>query len=496
MYSLENNLPQRELVYSNKFETAGFGGVGSGKSLGGIIRAFFQIWGFPENVFLIGRKHATSLRDTTQKDFLDYVRHMNGGTLKPGPVVESWNKVEKDLVLRQGSLVVFRHLDEIERILSMNLGGVLIDQVEEIPYETYKQIKGRLRLWGPERVTAWGKKWGKWGTKFWGKPVKPRHFLTAIGNPHPGWAKLYFKERKDPDSGDFITSNDMFRYVHLPTSANKVHLAKEFLRSLENQPEGWKKRFMEGDWGAFEGQIYKDLSHKVHVCKPFEIPEHWDRYVGLDHGFTNPTVCLCCAVDEDGNHFYYKEYYKTDEIVRVHAKNIRQMLADEPVPRSKSGELRIIGDPSMAGAGKGIVPHGAIEEYADHGILIEPANNRVHEGIMQVASMLRVDPTHRHPLTDELGAPRLYFFDNVIQTFHEMVGYAWKDADKTGTKSEEPLKKDDHGPDVVRYVEMQIVKTSKKLYPKKKALDNYDSWLQKELTKVEPIQGGMVRYGE
>lgn len=498
MISLKENLPQRELVYSSKFETAGFGGVGSGKSLGGIVRTFFHCWGFPENVVLIGRKHATSLRDTTQKDFLNYVRAMNGGTLKPGPVVASWNKMEKDLILTNGTLIVFRHLDEIERILSMNLGAVFIDQVEEIPYETYKQIKGRLRLWGPPKVKEWKKKWSKWAEEFWDQPnVTPRHFLTAIGNPHPGWAKTYFKERKDPDSGDPIKDNGTFKFVHLPTMANAVHLPTEFVESLKNQPEGWRKRFMDGDWGSFEGQIYRELSRKNHIITPFDIPEHWDRYVGLDHGLVHPTVCLCCAVDEDGNHFYYKEYYKTQAIVKENAANIRAMLKDEPVKRNKKGELIVIGDPSMVGAGKGIVLHGVREEYKNNGIIIQLAKNSVKPGILQVMQGLRVDPNHEHPLTGDMGAPRIYFFeDEVVQTFQEMLGYEWKDADKTGTKSEDPKKKDDDGPDTLRYMEMEIAKNSKKGKVKNKNLDKYDDWLDKELNQpVKPIQGGMVKYG-
>ena len=78
-----------------------------------------------------------------------------------------------DVMFHNGSEVMFRELKDISGKLSLEVNFIFIEQAEEIPYETYATLIGRLRPW----------------------PSMPENspFLMVITtNPHPGWIKERF----------------------------------------------------------------------------------------------------------------------------------------------------------------------------------------------------------------------------------------------------------------------------------------------------------------
>ena len=88
---------------------------------------------YPHNLGLVVRKTFTDLRDSTIKDF----------TLYTGiPVPTS-----KDVMLDNGSQIMFRHLDELAGIMqNVNLGWFFIEQAEEFDSpEEFDNLDGRLR---------------------------------------------------------------------------------------------------------------------------------------------------------------------------------------------------------------------------------------------------------------------------------------------------------------------------------------------------------------
>jgi phage terminase large subunit len=350
--SFEKNPAQKDYMYCGDYEVAGFGGVGSGKTIVLRTQAFAVAWGYPENRVIVGRKTSTSLKGTTQLELLHYVRILNGGSLDPGPIVKSWNKSENKLELTNESSIEFLHMEDLERILSITAGAIFLDQVEEIPYDIYNQLHGRLRHWNfkkddekaQERLAEWKDKWKDHLKDFWGYvPDKPKHFLHSVGNPHPGWAKLYFKERRDPATGTKLPFDPDFRFINLPTRGNIANLPDEFIDRLERRPESWRKRFLEGDWDTLEGQIYTEYDRAIHVIDGFELPKHWKRVYGMDHGYTNPTCVLACAVDEYGNHFIYWEHYQRLWEISRHASVLRSHSMSHQNLRNEAGLTIVTG---------------------------------------------------------------------------------------------------------------------------------------------------------
>ena len=122
------NPVQEEFVFSSDGVCAYYGGIGNGKTLAGCLRGLMISDLYPGSVGLVGRLTYPELRDTTQKQMLDIVRVRNGGTLEPGPYVESYNQTSATLVLRNKSIIMFRYLENEQSILNLNLSWFYIDQ--------------------------------------------------------------------------------------------------------------------------------------------------------------------------------------------------------------------------------------------------------------------------------------------------------------------------------------------------------------------------------
>lgn len=68
-------MPKQSIFIASEKQFCGYGGgVGNGKSMSGIIKVYQHCMDQPGAFFLIGRKHATDLRNSTLKDFLQMMR--------------------------------------------------------------------------------------------------------------------------------------------------------------------------------------------------------------------------------------------------------------------------------------------------------------------------------------------------------------------------------------------------------------------------------------
>jgi hypothetical protein len=73
-----------------------------------------------------------------------------------------------------------------------------------------------------------------------------------------------------------------------------------YLSRLDALPEIERLRLKDGIWDSFEGQIFTELSQRVHGIEPFDIPPEWERFCVLDWGFAKPFSVGWYAVDYDG----------------------------------------------------------------------------------------------------------------------------------------------------------------------------------------------------
>jgi hypothetical protein len=228
-----------------------------------------------------------------------------------------------------------------------------------------------------------------------------------------------------------------------------------------------KERLRYGKWMAAEGLVYEDYDPRIHLttsrkpkrkdlpAQPMDNPPaDWTRYWVIDFGYTNPFVCQMWAEDEDGRLYLYREIYKSQTIVEDHAKAILATV------QNKKGEWREP-KPRVVICDHDAEDRATLERHLGMGTVA--ATKTVSDGIQAVQARLRVQPD---------GQPRLYLNPNArvgepdpelvmralpTSTLEEFPGYVWNRA-KEGSAAaekapkEEPLKRNDHGMDALRYM--------------------------------------------
>lgn len=301
---------QDSFIFDEHRFTAYIGGFGNGKTLAGSIKAYNHCMQ-EDAFFLIGRRHATDLSDSTQRDFLNMFGHMGKFSPKNGSF--KFYKNGKQL-----SEVIFRHLDDLQSLTNMNLSGFWIDQSEEVSEDVFDFLVGRIR-----------------------RPVKRREgFITANPNGHD-WLWRRFLKKIGKDGKELPNASDYF-LVTASTLENRSNLPEDYIKGLLSQPQEYVKRFVEGSFDVFAGQIFDEFNPHIHVLpQPFQIPNTWERFRAIDHGQNNPTSCHWYAVDFDGNIFCVgpKTKILTSDLRHIDADTVKVgdslMGFDENVPPTK-----------------------------------------------------------------------------------------------------------------------------------------------------------------
>jgi len=76
--------------------------------------------------------------------------------------------------------------------------------------------------------------------------------------------------------------------------------------------------------GMPQGRYFNEFNKQIHIVEPFEIPDHWKRYIAMDYGL-DMTAVLWFARDTEGNAFVYRELHKSDMIISEAAQEIKKL---------------------------------------------------------------------------------------------------------------------------------------------------------------------------
>lgn len=198
-------VPQSRFILSRKRYPAYVAAWGTGKTTGGIGR-LMRLAEYPNNLILVGRKEFTDLKDSTIKDFEDYT----------GLKVNS----QREVVLSNGTTIMFRHLEELHNIQNINLGAFWIEQAEELENDgIFFKLHGRLRRNVPERSG----------------------FLTANTNGH-NWIYKLWKAQHDDADYDLYEATSFDAEGHLPADT------LESWKKLEQKAPNVFARFVMNSW--------------------------------------------------------------------------------------------------------------------------------------------------------------------------------------------------------------------------------------------------------
>jgi len=351
---------QLEFISSKKKEVLYSGGYASGKSLA-LCYALAQQASIPNNSVLLARKTLVSLKRST---LISLIGH-NDPVLPRGSY--TYRPTEGTISLNGGGTIHLASLENIERIRSMNLGFIALDEGSELNENEYLELLYRLRL-----------------------DQGSRQLVTAT-NPSGRSHWMYRRFFKNPN-------ND--RTVITASSLENKFLPKDYVKSLKGMELSRYKKFVEGQWINLEGMIYSNFNRSIHVKRL--LPSTYESYyIGIDMGTTHP--CAILVIGRNGERLYVlEECYKTKMLISEILKQIEYYCKkyDYPV---------IVYDPAAATLGN---------ELSNAGFKVLKANNDVNIGILRVKDLLEVK---------EDGLPNLLINEDCVNLLNEFENYQWKE---------------------------------------------------------------------
>lgn len=264
------------------------------------------------------------------------------------------------------------------------------------------------------------------------KDFTPRMYFTC----NPGgigheWVKRLFIDRSYTEN----ENPDDYTFVPSTVYDNEYLISKnpEYVRTLEALPPLRRKAMLYGDWDAFEGQYFPEFSREKHVCRPFNIPDEWNRFIAFDYGL-DMTACLWFASPPDRKRVYvYRELYRPNLILSEAAKEIIRLTGEEKLRRA-------VASPDLAGRRQDSGKTG-FDVMASAGLVgVTPANNNRIAGWRVIRELLR---------EDEEGVPKILFFENCLNLIRTLPRLTFDDRipeDVSLTPHELT-----HAPDALRY---------------------------------------------
>ena len=237
---------QEGFIFSKARFPGMFSSWATGKTMCLIFRAMLYSEHIPNNLGVIFRREFTDLKDSTIKDFEKYT----------GLKVNS----SRECVLANGSVILFRHLEEINNIQNMNLGWYGLEQADEIDSEKeFMMLFGRLRRKVVPSQTF----------KDMGLPERSGFVIANAGDY---WCRKLWKS--EPMDGSEI--------YEATTWDNRSNLPQDFLDSLlvlkKKSPEMYRK-FVENDWDVGVDQYILIKASDIERLKDLTIHEPRDRYI-------------------------------------------------------------------------------------------------------------------------------------------------------------------------------------------------------------------------
>lgn len=277
------------------------GGLGSGKTFAGAQEAYLALIEHPGIFGLIARQTYPELRDTTMRTFFSVL---------PQDLIQSWNKSENHLILKNGSEIIFRSLDDQMKLKSLELGFFWIDESSETAEDIFLTLQGRLR----QRLEG----------------LRPFGYLTT-NPPNTGhWIEKYFMDIGAP----------IYELIKATTYENQEHLPDGYIQDLEkNYPASWIKKYLYGEFGFTSAgkPVYPMFMESQHVR---DLSNYWRGrdtsgrlpqlmiYRGVDFGFNFPAA-LFTTVDSRGRWLWLKEFVGREITVNELAEKIKFICASE-----------------------------------------------------------------------------------------------------------------------------------------------------------------------
>lgn len=244
----------------------------------------------PEYAALVIRKNHDDLSDWIERARRFYAP--TGATMTGGAKSGALLRWPSGAYARTGHLA-----DEkaYEKYQGHEYQRMLIEETEQIPrFSDYQKLLGSCR-----------------NTKIDGMPAQCMTNFNPGGIGHV-WLKQHFVDHCFNTPYHDTTTGEWRIFVQVLAKHNAIGCKKDpaYIAYLNGLEPKLRAAWRDGNWDVFSGQFFDSWDPRVHIVDPFELPREWHRYRGLDWGHTAPAAVVWVAVDYEGNHWQYREYYQ------------------------------------------------------------------------------------------------------------------------------------------------------------------------------------------
>lgn len=446
----------KEVMEAREPEVLISGPAGTGKSRACLEKIYLVCLQTPNTRALILRKTLASLGSSALVTWRNYVVKE---AVAIGQVVYYGGSKEEPAQYRfkNGSSVTIGGLDKPSRIMSTEYDIIYVQEATEITLEDLEMINTRLRNWNISFQQL----------LMDCNPAGTKHPLKLRCNE--GITRLIESRHEDnPRLFDIVINED------LSVTYNVTERGAKYIAILDKLTGVRHKRLRLGLWVSAEGIVYEEFDPAIHVLQwafdengeRIPLPDEWERQWGIDWGYRNPFVCKWYAIGDDGEIYMYREIYMTGRTTVEHAQQIMDIVAPEvtetwydhfnKVERSRTERKWIEPMPTAIICDHDLNARKIFEKAT--GLGTQAAIKDVSEGIDIHKDRLKVDErglTGFYLMADCLVERDESLVADLLpwRTEDEYSGYAWK-VSTDGRKLDEPVKKDDHGLDIDRYISM------------------------------------------
>ena len=478
--------PSQEQIHQDPHRFIGvFGGYGSGKTASSLKDDEKHMLSTPNGTTVVGSAVLAQVEQTYEKDFINDM---------PIDFLRSQNKQKKMYTLINGHIVLIKSYYEENLLRSLNVSRYHIVEASEVDHEIDVQLKTRLRHQAgtlPE-LDEFGTpifetdSQGKSNIKLkadWRKGI-------IESNPSAGWIREDFLMHSDQINTHGLTQNyvptniDKNISSHIIGTKSNPYLPPNFYaEQAKNKPRWWIERYLNGSFDYAEGMVYPNVLQSI--CKPFAIPNHWKRVIGLDYGIRDQTAIIFIAIDpREGVAYVFDEVYINNVNYQVIAKHYKDHYAKNVPPGSllncpvmdarsinkrNDFDLRTIG-----------------ELFEEEGIFFEPAQMDLNTRILRVNTLIE--------------AGQLRIFNTCTNLCTEIMKYKFPERTSTGkSTSDKPEDKNNHAINAMEFAVMELpmnltetshigytgrgaIKTDRTIR-KEKSVPSYDPFSTKQVSR-------------
>lgn len=377
--------------YSHRVEVY-YGGAGSGKSYGATQKMYLKALNYKRKVLVI-RKIQRSIKDSVWSLMITHLH--NSGYYNACRV----NRSDLEIELPNGSLFVFKGLDDREKIKSIDgITDIVIEEATELNEDDFTQLNLRLRANVPNKQ------------------------IYLMFNPisKKNWVYDYFFVRTLPLNVKVIKT----------TYLDNKFLDDEYRQELERLKDrnpAYYRIYCLGEFATLDKLVFPTYTTKIVSEEDIKGLKRW---IGLDFGYINDPSAIVWGFIDTVN----KKIYVAGEYVKRGMRNdeIAETMIDLGLHKDKS-----FGDSAEP---------KSIDEIKSKGVNIEPTvkgKDSIIHGIQWIQQY------------------ELVVDERCFKVIEELDNYTWKKDKKTEEYINEPVDTFNHTIDAIRYGLNKYIKGTK-----------------------------------